>query len=108
LDRKTSHNGIVFTEAELEDFQRVFPSTKAANMVGKIVDAIANSWRGRLTGLSGSIDIVRQAQGALDALGSLVNEAVALAALSVDWEAEEAKDEDESEIPDGGEIDVGY
>ena len=111
MDPSSSHNGISFTQAELEAFQRVFPTTKAAALMGRIIDTIADSWRLRLTSLSSSSDIVRQSQGALDALGSVIEEGIQLAALAIDWtaseETEDPMDEGDQSFMEEG-IDVRY
>ncbi len=103
-ERYKEHLGIRFSETELKDFKRVFPGTPAANLFGKMISKLSGGWSLRLTSLGAPADTVRQAQGALDALGSLMQAGVEFAALDVDWEKEAEGDQVEEEEA----VDVGY
>lgn len=105
---RVEHDGIAFTKEELEDFQRVFPMSPAARLLDKMVVALAENWRAQLTSCGSTMDGVRQAQGAVTVLDSLMNEAVVFAGLQVDWEQEESDETESDETGMAEGVDVGY
>lgn len=95
--------GIRVSEAELREYQRLFPSGDVAQVVGRIVERVGEYWRLRLVDLDVGDPGVRQAQGALSALGSVGELGAYLAQVS--WDAENVvEDEDQDE----GGIDVRF
>ena len=87
--------GVETEEGEIRDFQRVFPVSPAAGLLNKVIVSIGKPYEEAIHSLGTGMDSIRQAQGALDALGRLVVKVEGL--MKYDLEREDAVEDDEEE-----------
>jgi hypothetical protein len=73
-----------FERAAGEAFQAWFGKHPASVVMGKLMARVAELWTARLMSVGSSVDEVRQAQGALDALGVVETWAMELAEMSLE------------------------
>lgn len=88
---------------EIRDFQRVFPDSGAANLIGKIVAKLEEGFDQQLRSLGVSEASFRQAQGASDAMEQFVSASRYFMNLNIDSFTDEDEAEEEVEdVPDVG------
>lgn len=95
-------HGITFDEATGLEFQQWYGKAKTSWLLGKVIGKITEQWTLRLMALGSSEAVVRQAQGALEALGELDKFCEELARMNVLTEIDETDDDDGPEYGPAG------
>ena len=88
-------SGVTFETVELEHFQKHFWGSPSAALLERMFEVVSDHWTKHLTSIGASDTGMRQAQGALDALGTVMELAQKLAGLPI--EGEEVKEEIDAE-----------
>lgn len=93
--------GIEVEREEVADFQKVFPGSKAAILLERIMQKEEMVWEGVLHEGSSSMEQVRRAQGALSALDDIAKMANEVIKASLEEEDKpETEGEEEDERPE--------
>jgi hypothetical protein len=80
--------GVRFETEELEHYQKYFWGRASAVLLNRVFEMVSEHWMKTLTSVGASTDAIRQAQGALDALGTVVEIGQALGALAIEEETQ--------------------
>ena len=94
--------GVTFETEELEHYQKYFWGSPSAVLLNRVFEKVSEHWMTQLTSVGASTDTMRQAQGALDALGTVVEIGQRLGMIALEEEEDQEETEEEEGIPDVG------
>ena len=86
-------HGVRFDEATGLDFQQWYGKSRSSLLLGKMIELVTRQWTLRLMSVGSSTESMRQAQGALEALGEVDRLCEELGRMDMTAEAVESQDD---------------